>query len=738
MDNAVAISPVTTPLAAVKDNGPDVIVLKFADSKIPVFKEVRGKDYIRYGEDNMYPEYLTYLFDKSGKHGAIVSGKAAYIYGEGYENGDFVVNRLDETLNDVCKKSILDIPTYGGFYNEVVYDRLGRVCEIYHVDFNTLRLSKKGDGYYWKETWNPKDSKSREQEEFIPLYDPSKPYGTQIFAYVEYRPGVRFYPLPEFIATNNYIETDIEISKYNLSTIRNGMMPSKMMQFFTGEPSDDKKREIERRMTQKYAGAENAGRFIFVFNSTKEKTVQVDDLSATELDKLFAQVNNICQQEIFSGHKVTSPMLFGIKTEGQLGGNTELYTAYAIFQNTYSKPKAHTFDRQMQKVMSRSRWPGEYALRPTDPIGIQFDVKDVINALPKAFVFEKLGIPKEMWTLENIGSDNRPTPTTPIPPSTRIDAPGIPAADAAVNDAIRNLSTKQHQQLLRVIRQYGKGQLTELAARTLLRTGLGLADTDIDNLLGVQATTPAAMSLTRKLLSVSLKLSEAEAERVITMSATYNEEDVMINIFDSFGDCKDDFEILKSKKVVFSTDEEAREDESLFIETAFKDYDVTITEDRIIELIRKDKRITSKVIADTIGQTVAYVENKIEDLVRLGYLDETTETEGEDTIVERTIPEDVSVSAPPPRAGAPNPAAVYVKYSYEVKPGIGPAVIKTTRPFCRRMIALNRIYSRADIEKISVRLGYSVWDRKGGWWGGNPECRHRWVSHVVIKKGGDK
>lgn len=738
MDNAVAIAPITAPLAALKDNdGPDVLVLKFADSKIPVFKEVRGKDYIRYGEDNMYPEYLTYLFDKSGKHNAITTGKADYVYGEGYENGDFIVNRLDETLNDVSKKSIQDDRVYGGHYWEVIYNRLGVVCEIYHVDYNTLRRSKKGDGYYWKETWNPRDPKSREEEEFIPLFDPSKPYGSQIFAYVEYRPGVRFYPLPEYLGINNYIETDIEISKYNLSAIRNGMMPSKMIQFYQGEPSDDKKREIERRMTQKFAGAENAGRFFMVFNTNKDKSVDVEDLSATELDKLFAQVNTICQQEIFSGHKVTSPMLFGIKTEGQLGGNTELYTAYSIFQNTYSKPKAHAFDRTVEKVMSHSCWPGLYVLRPTDPIGIQFDVKDVINSIPKAFVFQKLGIPKEMWDLENIGADNRPTPTTPIAPSTKVDTPGIPAADAAVNEAIRNLSTKQHQQLLRVIRQYSKGQLTELAARTLLRTGLGLADTDIDNLLGIQQGL-AAIAVTRSILGATLKLSKQDVEDVIRISATYNEEDTVVGIFDSFGDCKEDFEILKSKKVIFSADEEAAEDEARFMADAFKDYDVTITEDRIIELIRKDKRITPEVIAVTIGQTVPYVENKIQDLVKRGYLDESTETEGEDLIIERTVPEDTAIAAPPPRAGSTNPVSVFVKYSYEVKPGIGPAVIKTTRPFCRRMIGLNRMYSRADIEKISVRLGYSVWDRKGGWWGGNPECRHRWVSHVVVKKGGDK
>jgi hypothetical protein len=104
---------------------------------------------------------------------------------------------------------------------------------------------------------------------------------------------------------------------------------------------------------------------------------------------------------------------------------------------------------------------------------------------------------------------------------------------------------------------------------------------------------------------------------------------------------------------------------------------------------------------------------------------------GADEIISHIIPEAVDVI--PPVETTP-PVQIMVKYSYEVKPGIGPAVIETTRPFCRKMIQLNRLYSRAEIEAISLRLGYSVWDRRGGWWGNKPECRHRWQSNIVVKK----
>lgn len=699
---------------AASEGAPDIIFLKFADSQIPVFKETKNKDYIKYGAKNDYPEYLTYLFDKSAKHNAIITGKANYIFGDGFENGNTVINRLGETLNDIAKKSILDIELYGGYYWEVIWAFGGKIKEVYHVDYSTIRVGKEC-GYWWKEAWNVKGAfgvtdNTKEEAEFIAGFNPAKPYGSQIYAYKEYRPMVRFYPLPSYIGCNNYVETDIEISKYYLSAIRNGMMPSKMVQFFKGEPTDDKKREIERRFANKFAGAENAGRFILVFNEANSVNgVKIDDLSASDVDKMFVELNKTCQQEIFSGHLVTSPMLFGIKTEGQLGGNTELYTAYAIFQNTYSKPKAAVFSKEAQYVLSYSLYPGQYSLKPTDPIGLQFDVKDVINSLPKAFVFTALNIPKEMWGLENIGADNRPTPTTPIPPSTQVGAPAPGSAEAAMaNDNIKNLTAKQHQQLLRIMRQYGKGQLTEQAAKTLIRTGTGLSDEDINSLLGIQAVAAASF---------------AEVE------------DSIVAMFDECGETMEDFEILKSKKVNFDSDLEAEADEIIFMEAAFKGGAVTPTENAIIELIRKDKRITPEVIATTINQTPAYVTAKIDSLTKRGYLESTIETIGPDQITERMVPEGLDITAPP-TTGKINPTQVFVKYSYEVKPNIGPAIIPTSRPFCRKMIALKRLYSRAEIEAISARLGYSVFDRKGGWWGKNPECRHLWKSNIVVKKGG--
>jgi hypothetical protein len=518
------------------------------------------------------------------------------------------------------------------------------------------------------------------------------------------------------------------------------MTPSKMIQFFQGEPTEDKKREIEHRMAKKFAGAENAGKFLLVFNAVNaSRSVEVNDLSASDLDKHMIELNKTCQQEIFSGHRVTSPMLFGIKTEGQLGGNTELKASYELFQSTYAKPKANAFDKELNYILSFSSKPGKYELRPTDPIGWQVPEALLAQAISPDDVREKLGLPVIEKSVDNQASrtlaaingmsplvankvlekltdneiralaalDAKPGgDSLPIPeggaivddPTLDSDEPQLP-----INSILTNLSAKQLQHVERVIRKYSQGKITEAMAKILLRSGLGLSDNEINQILGIQ---PAAMS-------------------------AIDEEEAIADVFDEYGDNREDYDIIKSKKVCFSSDFEAEEDEAIFIQEAFKTLDVTNTEKAILDLLKTDPKATPEVIAAAINQTKKYVTSKLANLVKRGILERASEMIGADEIISHIIPEAVDVI--PPVETTP-PVQIMVKYSYEVKPGIGPAVIETTRPFCRKMIQLNRLYSRMEIEAISLRLGYSVWDRRGGWWGNKPECRHRWVSSIVVKK----
>jgi hypothetical protein len=692
----------TEPVILDSERKDGLMFLKFADAEVPKFKEVKASGIVSFGEDNGYPQYLEKLYNKSAKHNACIDGKSNFIFGKGYANGDFVVNRNNESLNDVIQKCIKDVEIYGGFRMEVIWSFGQKVVEVYHTPFGKIRRGADGN-FYFKETWD-KYAKA-EGAEMLPAFDVDQPYGRQIYAYDTYRPGLSFYPLPSYLAANNYIECDIEISKFNLSSIRNGMAPSKLIQFFNGEPTEEGKRAIERRFDDKFAGSENAGKFILAFHPNKDKSLEVSDLSGSDLDKMYIELNKTVEQEIFTAHLVTSPMLFGIKTEGQLGGATELNIAYSIFQNTYSKPRAKAIDKEVNFLFSFSSFAGEFELVPSDPVGVQIDPKDVINSMPKAFVFKALGIPEDMWELENIGADNRPTPTIPIAAPSDDTAPGVPGAqgEVAVNPHLKNITPKQWQQIRRVANDLQKKRIQPAAAILFLVNSFGLSEDDA---------------------RVYLNLPP------VAKMSTHEQEDFIIDVFDSFGQSKEDFELIKIKTVSFSNEFEAEADEEIWIKQAFAVYDVTVTEEKILSLIRKDAHITPEVIASVLNQTLRFVNSVLESLTAKGLLSKGEALDGTDPIIEWTTPPAVEVSAPPPPKDAVPNVKLAVRYSYEPKAGLKP-VIETTRPFCRKLIQLNRMYSRADIEKISARLGYSVFDRKGGWWGKNPECRHRWVSAIV-------
>jgi hypothetical protein len=318
------------------DNESNIIFLGFADNKRPEFREVRNKDYVLFGEDNKFPDHLLYLYDKSSVHGAIINNKVKYIMGQGINitgspaTPDKIsltkVNRYNETINKVLEKSCKDIELFGGFYWQVVYDLLGRVKEILHTPFQEIRKGKDGGWFHCKKwDWN---KHKKVDPVYIEDFDSTNPNGVKLFSYKEYRPGDQEYPLPGYFSALNDIETDTEISIYNLSVMKNGQFTGKLISFFNGIPAPEKQKELELRWNKKFNGSGNAGKTMLAFNNGTDKEPAVADLSSTDLDKLFDQLRKSTEGKIFAGHEVTSPVLFGIMQPGSLGNRTEMQDSY--------------------------------------------------------------------------------------------------------------------------------------------------------------------------------------------------------------------------------------------------------------------------------------------------------------------------------------------------------------------------------------------------------------------------
>ena len=657
----------------------EIQVLTFAEAKQPEYKEKKGEGYMQYGQNNDYPQYLLDLFNKSAKHNAIIKGKVNYIVGNGWAGEEAIVKQVnrDETLNDLTKKVALDLELFGGAYIQVIWSVMGgQVAELWHCDYTKIRTNKDNTQFWYKEDW--KATRNQEKAEIYNAFNPANPQGVQILYVKEYRPGMNVYSLPGYFGALNYIESDVEVSKHVLGNAQTGFSASKLITLPNGEPSPDEKRAVSRQFDNMYTGADGKKYLLAFVNDATRKPI-IDDLGASDLTKEdFSRVDELIQTNIFSGHQITSPDLFGIAVPGQLGNRQQLRDSYEIFNNTYVRYKQMQIEGVFNMLGQYAGVTEELKLQPVDPIGIDFSENVILQVAPKEWILEKLGIDPTQYGI--VAETEQPMAASPL----------------SVNEHIKGLKGREWQNMQRIIRDFNKGKITREQASSMLKGGYALSDDEVSTWLGAE-----------------------ELE--------FNETD--FQVFFEFGEDRSGYEVFKSKSR-FSDDA----DFEMFA-------DVSQLQSNILDLIVKDKRITPEVIADTLKEDIGAVKRVIDLLIEKGFIKTSEVKQGKgidsNVIIERQLTAPIGQIV---EAIKPQTTQILIRYSYEWKQGFNDGDLDTSRPFCKYLVTANKFYSRSEIEMMSARLGYSVWDRRGGWYtkpGTNthsPSCRHEWKSNIVKRK----
>ena len=638
-----------------------LMVLTFAEARQPEYREKKGEGegYIEFGKKNDYPNYLVDLFNKSAKHNAIIKGKVNYITGNGFKIKEGVdpigeqfiaqANRV-ESLTEVLRKASIDIELFGGAYLQIIWSVTGEnLAEVYHVDYTKIRTNADNTQFWYSENWEDRKYK----REVFNGFNSQLRQGTQIMYLKEYRPNLNAYALPGYFGALNYVESDIEISKHVLGNAQTGFSASKLITLPNGEPSDDEKRQIERKFTDRFTGSDGK-KFILSFVNDASRKPVIEDLGASDITKEdFGNVDKMIQQNIFAGHQITAPDLFGISTPGQLGTRQQMRDSYEIFKNTYVNDKQIFLEQVFSLLAKLHGANSELQIVPVEPIGIEFTETIIAANLTKDEIREKLGAPALEAKTSSTSQD--------------------------VIDAINSLSP--------------------LVANKVLES---MTANEIRSLVGL--------------------IPEQGGEDIPSAPSGFNfSDDDVVKIFEEFGVSKEEYSIFKSREVFSQVPNEL--EEALHLE--FAEQALSGLEANILDLIQKDKRITAQVIAGTIGVDIDIVNRVLDGLEKRGILG---------TSVSRGITER-KLSKPLSELNAPKPSTTsfMVRYSYEWRSDIPGNERDTSdhpsRYFCARLMQLDRLYSRAEIESISARLGYSVFDRRGGWWtkpnGVHSEsCRH--------------
>jgi hypothetical protein len=649
----------------------NIVILSFAEAKQPEYREKKGVGYIEFGDKNDYPTYLLGLYNKSAKHNAIVRGKVNYIIGNGWQSDEvdaqaelFIKSPNPyENLADLTRKVSIDIELFGGAYLEVIWSKVGGILtEVCHIDYTKIRSNKDNTQFWYKQDWSDR----KIEPKVIPAFNTQNRVGSQILYIKEYRPGLDTYALPGYMGSLNYIESDVEVSKHVLGNAQTGFSASKLITLPNGEPSPDEKRNIERRFTDRFSGSDGK-KFILSFVQDSARKPIVEDLGASDLTKEdFGRVDEMIQQNIFAGHQITAPDLFGISTPGSLGSRSQIRDAFEIFKNTYANDKQQFLEGVFNQLATLRGATSEITIVPIEPISYEFSEATIAANMTQDEIREKMGLPPL----------NQPSAVTPEP------------SQAMINEHLKGMKGREWQNFQRIIREYNKGKITREQASQMLKSAYGLGEEELATWLGADEFS--------------------------------NDMDAVIQVFSEYGESVNNYKTLMTRQV-FGKDLEQEE-------LAFRDEAIDDTLDKkILTIIAKNKGILAQDIAKALKEDLVVIQERINKLKELDILKVDVKT----GIPEPTKPLSEIIDKP-------IKTTFVIRYAYEWKSEVPTGQRNTakhpSRPFCAKLMRLDRLYSRSEIESISRRLGYSVFDRGGGWWGNSPSCRHQWVSKVVIKK----
>jgi hypothetical protein len=654
-------------------------VITFSNDKVPVFTEVRNKDYINYGEDNNYPNFLVTLFNRSAKHNAILTAKQLYIAGQGLAfNAEglptdkivstqaFIDNANPyESLHSVSSKMALDIELFGGCYLHIIKskDKKG-IAEVYHLDYCNLRTNKDNSKIYYSEYWLNDDgsdntSIKKDQITEYPAYG-SKDYekGKEgVLYYKQYRPNIETYTLPEYIGAVPAIITDAEIANYHRASIQNGFMGGTMVTFMNGVPSDEEMSTIEKQMKKKFTGTDRANSLVIDFVDDPARAPQIQQLTGNDFDKRYDALNKTIQEEIFVGHKVTSPMLFGVRTEGQLGGRNEMATAFQLFQNTYITPKQDAIEQILNELVGLKN---KVTFIPIEPVMPEFSEQTLATILTKDEMREIIGR-KPLDTNSNAN---------------------------AVNDAINTLSP--------------------LVANKVL-----------------ESMTPNEI---RALVSLPAKEEGTELAPEVASDTTgfskFAKDDQELAVFMEFGEPAESYTEVKKIKQVFSVAD---------MDTQSQMFALTTTEKGIIDILKNDDKATADDIAKLLKVKVKEIEDIMTNMMDKGYLDDNLKLTPKGA--ETKVPDFSELYVKYKYALRFDTQGPAILPNGRTRP-FCEGMIKANRLYTREEI--NKIGER--LGAIYGIPNYDAFTRRGGWYtepGTNihsPSCRHIWLQTLVKKK----
>ena len=372
-------------------------IVELASYTAPKITENKKDEWVNYGADNNYYQYLIDLYNSSPTNNAAINGISQMIFGRGLDATDSNTKLEEYAMmkslftDDCVRKLSYDLKLMGQCAMQVVYDKPHkRIIEVAHFPIETLRTGKANeegdiDSYYYSADWSSK--KPSEKPIRFSAFGTSKDE-IEILCVKPYRAGYYYYSPVDYQGGLQYAELEEEISNYHLSNIKNGLAPSMLINFSNGVPDEETQEMIERKIKQKFSGTSNAGKFILSFNDNVDSQASIETVQLSDAHNQYQFLSDESMRKIMVAHRIISPMLLGIKDNTGLGNNAdELKTASILFDNTVIKPFQDLLITGFNKVLAFNNAALNLYFKTLQPL----EFVDLENALTKEQVEEETG-----------------------------------------------------------------------------------------------------------------------------------------------------------------------------------------------------------------------------------------------------------------------------------------------------------------------------------------------------------
>jgi hypothetical protein len=396
----------------------NIHIINLSSYQTPLIQESKRDNWVEFGEDNNYFQYLIDRYTYSTTNNAIINNISRLVYGRGLSALDASKkpNEYAQMMSlfhaDCVRKLVVDRKMLGQCAIQVHYSKdRKRILKAYHMPVNLLRAEKCNkdgeiEGYYYSDNW-------LDVKKYAPKRIPAYGYSNELIEILFVKPytvGMKYYAYPDYQGAIPYAKLEEEIADYLINEVQHGFSGTKVINFNNGIPTEEQQSIITNKVNAQLTGSKGL-RTIVAFNASETSKTTVDDIPLNDAPEHYSYLSEECLRKIMLGHNVTSPLLFGIASSTGFSSNAdELKNSSILFDNMVIKPLQDELLEAFDRILAYNGISLKLFFKTLQPL----EFIDLENAQTEEQVAEETGTElssqsdKIAQALIDLGEDENP------------------------------------------------------------------------------------------------------------------------------------------------------------------------------------------------------------------------------------------------------------------------------------------------------------------------------------------